>query len=268
VPGGACTVGGDEDAYDSLPRQEVVVGDFAIARFPVTFEEYLGFINDLWERDSDQAEKRFPREETGGECYIKRGPGGRWVVNYELLVEGEARQFCPPERVGQVPVCAVDWFDAVAYARWWSQRTGVPWRLPLEAEFEKAVRGADGRFYPWGDWFDPTFCKMRDSRPGIGQPEPIGAFPVDESPYGARDLSGGMRAWVGDVHGELASEAALSEPEPPPGTPRDVTGERIVRGGAWLYTHPAIRGAARFRAYAMTRNSMFGIRLARTPGAR
>ena len=237
--------------------------DFALARFPVTFDEYLAFVNDLATRDPALAERRLPREDSGGELYAERDASGHWAPRYDLLVEGDARMFCPPDQVGRVPICAVDWFDAVSYTRWRSERTGVAVRLPTEAEWEKASRGPDGRFFPWGDVFDPSFCKMRDSRPGPGQPEPIGSFPLDESPYGVRDLAGGMRGWTVDVHGELSPEAALAEPEPAPGTPRDQSGVRAVRGGGWLYTAPVCRAAARFTAYTSTRNSMFGIRLAR-----
>ena len=76
----------------------------------------------------------------------------------------------------QVPVVLVDWFDAVAYCRWRSDREGTPIRLPTEMEWEKAARGTDGRVFPWGDHFDSTFCLMLSSRPFMPQPEPVGTF--------------------------------------------------------------------------------------------
>ena len=56
----------------------------------------------------------------------------------------------------------VVWFDAVAYCEWRSARDGRRYRLPTEHEWEKAGRGVDRRFFPWGDRFDATFCKARD----------------------------------------------------------------------------------------------------------
>ena len=67
------------------------------------------------------------------------------------------------------PVVQVDWHGAAAYLAWWAERTGRPWRLPGELEWEKAARGIDGRFYPWGDFLDPSWCRMRDSARGRGR---------------------------------------------------------------------------------------------------
>jgi formylglycine-generating enzyme required for sulfatase activity len=53
----------------------------------------------------------------------------------------------------------------------------------------------DGRHFPWGDYFDPLFCNMEDSRDGPPCPAPVGSFDADASPYGVRDMAGGQREW-------------------------------------------------------------------------
>jgi tetratricopeptide (TPR) repeat protein len=61
VPAGPCLVGGDDEATDPLPRREAALADFAIGRFPVTFDEYLAFVNDAGAHDRAEAERRLPR---------------------------------------------------------------------------------------------------------------------------------------------------------------------------------------------------------------
>jgi formylglycine-generating enzyme required for sulfatase activity/serine/threonine protein kinase len=264
VPAGPVVVGGDAEAQNALPREEVQLGDFLIARFPVTFADYLVFVDDLWAGDRAEGERRLPRDDGLEGPYCRRDEHGRWVPRADILVEGDGRRFCPAERVAELPVVGVDWYDARAYCRWRAACDGVAWRLPTEAEWEKAARGADGRAFPWGDGFDPTFCKMRDSRPGLPQPEPVGTFPIDESPYGVRDMAGNVREWTLDVHGELDAAAALAEPEPAPGTAREETRLRALRGGSWGGPALFCRAASRPRSFASVRFPNVGLRLARS----
>jgi serine/threonine-protein kinase len=268
VHAGPCVIGGDPEGLESLPRQEVVLGDFAIAKLPVTFDEYLAFVNDLEAREPALAQKRLPRLADGSEgLIVERDSHGLWVARWEVIVEGEqARRFCPRERVGQAPVCCVSWYDAVAYCQWRSVRVGYTVRLPTEFEWEKAARGADGRWFPWGDRFDATFCKMRESRPGLGQPEPVGAFATDCSPYGVLDLAGAIREWVADVAGERSAEEAMAELEPDSGAPRDQSPIRVPRGGSWNHVASSCRSAARTRNFSLSRSPMCGFRVARSLG--
>ena len=86
--------------------------------------------------------------------------------------------------------------DAVAYTTWLSGVTGRRYRLPTEAEWEKAARGTDGRVYPWGNYFDPGRCNTlegntfaglyRHARPVYGVVMRVGAFVVDRGLIGDR----------------------------------------------------------------------------------
>ena len=267
VPAGSAIIGGDAEAYDALPRTDCFVEDFAIARFPVTMREYCTFLDDLERLDPQRVLKRAPHDQRGSEGLdVVRDAEGRWTP-HEQIIEGDARKLFPPSEghLWKVPVLLVDWFDAVAFCKWMGAREGAELRLPDEAEWEKAARGVDGRFYPWGDRFDPTFCLMRESRPFTNQPEPVGTFPTDESPYGVRDVAGGMREWVGDVFGERSAAELLAEPEPGPDTPRSESTPRRTRSGAWLtdgkWARCASRGAGLF---ALQRGTGLGFRVAKT----
>ena len=262
VPAGPVALGGDVEAPGALSPRTVAVDEFAIARYPVTYGEYLEFLDHLEGVDPAAALRHAPRDAAGS----LRGVGrrdGRWVALPGLLGRQHADDPLTAEllqRLRQVPVTCVDWLDAVAYCRWRSGREGREVRLPCEHEWEKAARGADGRPYPWGDFFDATFCKMRDSRPGPPVPEPVGAFDRDCSPYGVRDLAGGVREWVADVVGER-SAAELAAGAATAASPGLEDETRIVRGGSWLAVAAECRAAARTRAAARAHRGDAGFRV-------
>ncbi|HVY46862.1 MAG TPA: SUMF1/EgtB/PvdO family nonheme iron enzyme [Minicystis sp.] len=268
VPGGRFVIGGDAEAVESLPRQVVDVPDFALSRYPVTFREYCAFLDDLERHDPSLARKRAPHDVRGSEGFVvQKTSAGRWEP-MPALIEGEARAMFPIEagHLWSVPVLLVDWFDAVAYCRWRSEKDGTPVRLPTEAEWEKAARGNDGRAFPWGNHFDPTFCLMNASRPFLPQIEPVGTFSVDHSPYGARDMAGGVREWMGDIHGETTWEEAIAEPEPPESAERSASPTRVFRSGNWNTTEIYCRAANRSRFFGLLRGMGLGFRVARTLG--
>jgi serine/threonine-protein kinase len=269
VPGGPFICGGDPLAPSALPLGEPELEDYAIGRFPVTFREYCAFLDALDRIDPSLAEKRAPRDLRGADsAVVQRGPSGLWEP-CESLIEGEARRMFPPEdgHLWNVPVVLIDWFDALAYCRWRSEVEGVthaPYRLPTELEWEKAARGVDGRVHPWGDHFDPTFCLIQGSRPFLAQAEPVGTFPTDTSPYGARDLGGGMREWMGDLHGERTWQELAAEPEPILPASRNASPERVIRSSNWVSMAEYCRAAARSRYFALMRVAGVGFRLARS----
>jgi serine/threonine-protein kinase len=229
VPGGRVQLGGDLLAAESEEPINVDVPAFVIQRFPVTFGEWFDFLEELRESDPAAADAHTPRTQVG-------------MPSWDLAKSG---MIMDPYKL---PVIGVSALSAEAYAAWLSQKQGLPWRLPTELEWEKAGRGTDCRVYPWGDHFDATFCKMRDSRPGTPLVEPMGLFESDVSPYGVRDLAGGVADWCIPDHRRTA-----------PREPREV----VSRGGAWCDWAIDCRLASRRRYLATEHSARVGVRLAR-----
>jgi formylglycine-generating enzyme required for sulfatase activity len=157
------------------------------------------------------------------------------------------------------PVGGVSWDDAVAYTAWLADLTGDPWRLPTEAEWEKAARGTDGRIYPWGDKFDKKRCTTSES--GKGTTTPVGSHPSGASPYGVLDMAGNVWEWTSSrfiPYPYSASEAldALHGGVAP-----------VLRGGSWYYIARFARAACRsYDGYLrpVPRNFSYRVRLARS----
>jgi formylglycine-generating enzyme required for sulfatase activity len=166
------------------------------------------------------------------------------------------------------PVVCVGWHEAAAYTRWLSYATQHEFRLPTEAEWEKAARDADGRTYPWGE--DPVsglranFCDMHCAHgrsdgsvdDGFAGPAPVGSFPFGASIYGALDMAGNVLEWTASeyraypvVNGDGRDGA-------------DGNVARALRGGSYYYTAEQARCAQRIGLYPDTRNDLIGFRVA------
>jgi formylglycine-generating enzyme required for sulfatase activity len=137
----------------------------------------------------------------------------------------------PPQERLDHPVTLVRWDDATAYCAWLSSESGRQFRLPTEAEWEKAARGGRrGQRYPWGDRFDQSmanFLADPAERPHHGT-SPCRAFPPND--YGMFDAVGNVWEWVHDWY--AADAYAGTDRRNPTGAR---TGRlRVIRGGAWV----------------------------------
>lgn len=162
----------------------------------------------------------------------------------------------PPPDKGDHPVVLVSWHDAVAYCVWLSRTTGRPYRLPSEAEWEKAARGTDGRLWPWGNGWDEWLCNSRES--GRMDTSPVGAYPSGASPYGLLDMSGDVWEWTADWY----------KPYPSSNCRDEFFGEklRVLRGGSFGSLRNGVRCACRSRYYLDVEWLNLGFRVCASPG--
>jgi serine/threonine-protein kinase len=237
VAGGPAILGGGDGVLGDQMR-EAQVETFFMEKLPVSFREYLEFLSQVVQNLGNTAHALTPRHGQGQPF---------WKWNGSEFLMADIRQWGDnAEALLEVPVFGVDVRCAEAYASWKSRRTGHKYRLPTEAEWEKAARGTDGRLYPWGNHFDASFCCMRESNRGPPRPRPRGSFEADVSPFGVRDMAGGVAEWVTAT------------------APSKERRESVSRGGAWCDWRSDCLLAARRPYVTGERSARVGFRLVRT----
>jgi formylglycine-generating enzyme required for sulfatase activity len=189
IPGGTFRMGSNSGRPDEFPEHEVRVASFAIGRTPVTNREYARFL-----------------EATGAVAPREWGQPG----------------FTSPEQ----PVVGVSWFDACAYADWLAAATGERWRLPSEAEWERAARGGlEGAPTPWGD----SLPSGEVPQGALAGPWPVGRGTPNG--FGLFDCGTVVHEWCLDWY--RADYYADSPAETPLGP--EEGDRRASRGGSWRH---------------------------------
>ena len=246
VPAGNFTMGSDNthdlDAYDDeLPQYDIFVAAFQIAAYPVTVAEYAHYL-------TANPKVAVPPSST----YPK---GAQWAAPEW---RGKELSWSVQQTRADHPVVMISWLDAVAYAQWVARVTGLPWRLPTEAEWEKAARGHDGRIYPWGNIWDKTLANTSDGGPKMTTPVGIYADRGDASPYKVHDMAGNVWEWTSSIYQEHPSYRVDRHE-----SNSDGTSVRVLRGGSWGIDPGYARTACRNRlgpSYSVVSN---GVRLVR-----
>ena len=214
VPAGEITIGSPEGEGDAdeHPAHKVFLKGYWLGKTEVTFDQYDRFCAET----------------------------GRALAQDEAWGRGSR------------PAIYVSWRDAADYCAWLKKKTGLPFRLPSEAEWEKAARDR----YPWGGRLPDS--GLANFNKDHMMTRPVGSYPAGASPYGILDMAGNVWEWMLDVYD------AASYRNPAPGAPPAPAGgaERSVRGGSWVNGANLVRAANRSSERPDSKLNILGFRLA------
>ncbi|MGE0645680.1 MAG: formylglycine-generating enzyme family protein [Nitrospira sp.] len=220
IPAGPFIRGTNDGGFDEQPQRTIFLDAFSIDRYEVTNYQYQQFV-----------------VATG-----HRKPG---------LPSRYAKSGSKVKGVNQ-PVVYVSWEDAAEYCRWRGKR------LPTEAEWEKAMRGADGRLWPWGNNEQADGANWARVQDGHEVSARIGTFETDKSPFGVMDGAGNVIEWVADWYHETYYK---DSPEENPPSPEHGT-YRVLRGGGYTTTGLDVRITSRSKMMPDFRDETIGFRCA------
>jgi formylglycine-generating enzyme required for sulfatase activity len=183
IPGGVFLMGNPRGTPQERPVHEVELRPYAMGRTEVTNAEYLRFV-----------------EATG-----RPDPPDPWFFEGRRYFRTRPRH----------PVVEISWSDAAAYCKWLADRTGKPYHLPTEAQWERAARGGlEGAEFSWGDERLPGMARMNTPEPE--GPVEVGSYPANG--YGLYDVTGNVNEMTADWYDEsYYSRAPRLEPQGPSG---------------------------------------------------
>jgi formylglycine-generating enzyme required for sulfatase activity len=249
IPAGTFTMGSDPDegGPDERPEHSPHISAFLMDKYEVTNAMYASALNWAMAQGLIEVEVGVTygrvRKIGAGEYYLDMdehvGASQCRITWQDDLFESELWW-------ENHPVVGVTWYGAAAYCNWRSGIEECPqcydtstwecdyevdgYRLPSEAEWEKAARGSvDERTYPWGETMNCSRCNRIgcvDNTAPVNDPEYLDGA----SPYGCLQLAGNVWEWCQDWYdGEYYAESPANDPRGPASS-----SWRVMRGGSWL----------------------------------
>lgn len=223
IPAGSFLMGIRKDrniSNESIIEHEVELPSYHIGKYPVTNQEYAEFVK----------QTKYPVSKNSG-----------WFGKK------------PPQSKLDHPVVGISWYNALNYCQWLSKQTNQTYRLPTEAEWEKAARGTEGIIYPWGNSWNAEYCNWNNS-----DTTPVTTYQSGQSPYGCYDMVGNVWEWTSTLWGHDWQESSFAYPYRPNDGREDLaapsTVHRIFRGGAFNEDKTKLNCTVR-RWYAPTHQS-------------
>ncbi|MCC6190978.1 MAG: SUMF1/EgtB/PvdO family nonheme iron enzyme, partial [Anaerolineales bacterium] len=261
---------------DEQPSHTVYVSEFQIGRYPVTNAEYRAFVKAggynpdqpwwqgtgrLWRTAELRPDTSFYSSETRQtvERWLEQRPAAR---RHQPFYWDDAQW-----SAGNLPVVGVTWYEAQAYCNWLCAASGQTFRLPTEAEWEKAARGPGNAQWPWGNEWDDGCCNSAES--DLNATTPVGMYPHGAAVWpggAAEDMVGNVWQWCGDWWDEKLYEkrAEAEQVERDPHGPLEGLA-RVGRGGSYFDNRGNCRAACRDWNGPANFSDLLGFRVVRSP---
>jgi formylglycine-generating enzyme required for sulfatase activity len=253
IPAGTFLMGSSDESLaehsgldDEGPQHQVQISKpFAVGKLSVTVGQFKAFV-----KESGYS--------TGSSC---------WILNGGEMQESPGHSWRDPgfPQTDSHPAACLNWNDASAYAEWLSRKTGEPYRLLSEAEWEYAARGGTVTQYWWGASVPPNQVNyLENSTLGRNKKGKSwrGTVPADSfSPnlFGLYNIQGNLWQWVEDCYHKRYFEA----PDDGSAWTTAACGKRVLRGGSWDSNAGSLRVAYRSAFSPDARLSYNGMRVAR-----
>jgi formylglycine-generating enzyme required for sulfatase activity len=212
------------------PRQARTLPGFCIRRNLVTNQDYQAFVQATHSPPPQISETDYQHQGFLVHAYAEVRP---YLWQNDLY----------PDGMGQHPVVLVSYDDAVAYAHWKGQQDHRVYRLPTAIEWEKAARGTEGRYFPWGNDWRAEATNWSGS--GLAHTSVVGAFPLSRSIYGVEDMAGNVFEFTSTLR-QVRSQTVA-----------------VMKGCSWDDLPGFCRAAYQHTRPIASRHILFGFRLVR-----
>jgi len=228
IPAGEFTMGSPPSEQQAEAQHRVTIATpFAVSKFEITFDE--------WDA-----------------CVKAGGCGG-----YRPDDQGWGR--------GSRPVVNLSWENCKDYVNWLNRKTGKPYRLLSESEWEYAARAGTTTRFSFGDTLSPSQANYDGSEDGSGPSDvnrqktmPIGSFPANQ--FGLHDMLGNAWEWVDDCWHD---DYTATTPSDGSAWLKDNCEGHVGRGGSWEDSQGELRSSARTAGFKDEASSTDGLRIAR-----
>ncbi len=198
---------------------------FAISKYPVTNIWFEEFMNDKGYTKLD---------------YLGRSEEDKEIKDFLRNLKEKQPRYWDAHRFNQdfQPVVGISWYEAMAFCKWYSKKTGEKYYLPSEEKWQAAAEGIAANIYPWGNEWDKLKCNNEEL--GLNRTTVVGAFKRGETQSGIVDMSGNVWEWTRSIDGS----------------------GRVLCGGSWHNGSNSCRVNFRIVGSTTYRRSILGFRVA------